>query len=247
MKQQYLIVLVTGFLLALHQNTSADVTADWQINTDTLERQVIERSNIVSDFIQLLDEHLKADIDLQVIINNGGTPHVEGSQLYLPSSYITAAIKAHAELEETQEAALDNAINTFEYTLYHLLAHYIAGDNSPDTDDMAESLSSWLMIKGFTNGGEQWFENAISFGRLSQLIDGPLSDYWHGHSLYNSRQRQINCWILGSNPDEYERLLKQVLEPAERRTRCDREWTILDEQSKESFKSYVKSDSTLLR
>ena len=102
------------------------------------------------------------------------------------------------------------------------------------------------MIKSFPNGGEQWFENATAFGRASQLLDGPLSDYWHNHSLYKSRQRKINCWILGSNPEEYERLLKPVLEPEKRRADCIVEWQTLNTQSIELLQSHLQPDSTLL-
>lgn len=91
--------------------------------------------------------------------------------------------------------------NEMEYTLYHLLGHLLADDSTPDADEDAEAISSWLMIKHWPAGGEQWFANVQAFARASQLLDGPLSDYWHSHALYKSRQKTLQCWILGSDPD----------------------------------------------
>lgn len=231
----------------------ADVSAVWQDTTESLARQVIERSNIVSDFVELIDQHFitdKGDLkNLRVTVTNAPSPMIEyrteNAEIILPYNYLIDAITAHAELEETHETALDRALNTVEYTLYHLFGHTIANDNSPDADDTAESLSSWLMIRGFRNGGEQWFANTEAFARASQLIDGPLSDYWHSHALYKSRQRTINCWILGSNPEEYERLFKQVLEPDKRKADCVSSWQTLESESLTLLEAYLKQDSTL--
>ena len=103
------------------------------------------------------------------------------------------------------------------------------------------------MIKGFANGGEQWFSNAEAFGRASQLLDGPLQDYWHKHSLYKSRQKKINCWILGSAPEKYENLLKPVLKPDERKARCVNEWKVLDKKMQTELQAELKENSTLLK
>ena len=250
MKHVFKLAAIFCTVVSVHSTALADVTAVWQETTESLAKQVLERSNIVSDFVQLIDSHFLAESDqfknLSVTISDAPTPTIGDTEITLPYSYITGAIVAHAELEETREAALERALDTVEYTLYHLFGHYLAKDKSPDADDTAESLSSWLMIKSFPNGGEQWFENVTAFGRASQLLDGPLSDYWHNHSLYKSRQRKINCWILGSNPEEYERLLKPVLEPEKRRADCIVEWQTLNTQSIELLQSHLQPDSILL-
>jgi len=206
----------------------------------------------VSDFKSLIGEHFKTSIridfdNLRVTINNDNVPHInpDTTEIILPYNFLTHAIQSHAELEETREAALDRALDTVEYTLYHLTGHLIVANNSADFDDTAEAISSWLMIKSFTNGGEQWFNNTEAFGRASQLLDGPLQDYWHEHSLYKSRQKKINCWILGSAPEKYESLLKPVLKPHERKERCINEWQMLDSQMQTELHSELKTQSTL--
>ena len=240
-------------IVATPNRLSAEASVNWQNPTDKPAGEVLERSNIVSDFTTLIGRHFKSSkrIDLNnllVTVSSDGLPHVnpDTTEIILPYSYLTHAIKSHAELEETKEATLDRALDTVEYTLYHLFGLLIAGGNSTDFDEEAEALSSWLMIKGFNNGGEQWFNNAGAFGRASQLLDGPLQDYWHEHSLYKSRQRTINCWILGSDPEQYESLLKPVLKPDERKTRCVKEWQTLDTQMQTELKTELKSQSTLL-
>ena len=232
---------------------SAEVSVNWQNTTDTLAKEVLDRSNVISDFKALIDKHFTSSdrIDLnnlRVTINNDVVPHInpDTTEIILPYSYLINAIKGHADLEESREAALDRALDTVEYTLYHLFGHLIAVNNSSDSDDAAEAISSWLMIKGYNNGGEQWFTNAEAFGRASQLLDGPLLNYWHEHSLYKSRQKKINCWILGSDPEQYESLLKPVLKPNERKTQCVNEWQILDTQMRTELEAELKAQSKLL-
>lgn len=239
---------VSIVVLALFTATTAraDATVNWQSTTETLAREVLDRSNIVADFTSLVSKHFK--ITLRVTVNDDLVPHVnaDNKEITLPYRYLTHAISSHAELEETQQAALDRALDTVEYTLYHLFGHLLITDNSADADDFAEAISSWLMIKAYANGGEQWFNDAEAFGRASQLLDGPLEDYWHEHSLYKSRNRVINCWILGSAPDKYNDLLTPVLEPHERTTRCKREWQLLNSRMQALLKDKLNAKSTLL-
>jgi len=246
-------LFATNILMAVLwlSTAHADVSVQWQQTTHDLARQVLERSNIVSDFTQVVDDNFSTESGLlagfKVSIVDGGIPDVVVSppEIVIPYQYITDSIKAQAELEETRQAALVTAIDKLEYTLYHLFGHLLASDNSPDADDHAESLSAWLMIKSFPNGGEQWFENAKAFGRASQFLDGPLNDYWHSHSLYKARRRQMDCWVLGSDPAKYEALFKRVLKPQERRQKCVGEWKLLDDLNKDRLKEVLKSGSLL--
>ena len=233
----------------------ADVSTRWNAplnDTQTLAKEVLDKNNIITDLSTLVKTHFNssAAIDIEnltIKLTTSGTPGINTKkpELILPYDFITQAIRAQAELEETQQDALERGFDLIEYTLYHLLGHLLAGDPSPDADDQAESLSTWLMIKSWPNGGEQWHSDASAFGRASQLLDGSLQDYWHSHSLYKSRQTQINCWILGSNPDQYEPLLKQVLEPEERRTKCVAAWQALNKSSLETLAPLLKENSTL--
>ncbi len=252
-KTRALFAIAIFAIAAAAKPLSAEVSVNWQNTTETLAREVLDRSNVISDFKALIGKHFTSSerIDLnnlRVTINNDAVPHMnpETTEIILPYSYLTNAIKGHAELEETRQAALDRALDTVEYTLYHLFANLIAANNSTDSDNTAEAISSWLMIKGFINGGEQWFANAEAFGRASQLLDGPLQDYWHEHSLYKLRQKNINCWILGSDPEQYESLLKPVLKPNERKTQCVNEWQMLDTQMRKELRAEIKAQSTLL-
>jgi len=247
------ILLLSSFLAAVLSCSiaHADVSVNWQQTTQNVARQVLERSNVVKDFTLLVEENFNTEAGLlagiTVSIVDGGSPDVSVSppEIVIPYQFIIDSITAQAELEETRQAALTTAIDKLEYTLYHLFGHLLISDNTPDTDDEAESLSAWLMIKGFPNGGEQWFEDSKAFGRASQFLDGPLTDYWHSHSLYKSRQAKMDCWVLGSEPAKNERLFKQVLKPHVRRQKCESQWKALDKQSRARLKHLLKPDSLL--
>ncbi len=250
-----LISLVTLIFLLASSQAFADASAQWKAPVNDIQpmaRSLLERSNVVSDFLQLINsnfkdsERLRID-DVTVVLNNRGAPsaNLETRELSIPYEYVVQAITAQSKLEDSREAALKRGIDTIEYTLYHLWAHVVTNEMSPDSDDNAEAISSWLMIKGWPNGGEQWFEDSQAFGRASQLLDGSLQDYWHAHSLYKTRNQTINCWILGSNPDQNERLLKSVLDPAERRSRCVAQWQELDRAMGSLLAPLLKAEGTL--
>jgi len=241
-------------LLFCATTVKADATVNWQDTTQTLSKQVLQNSNITSDLTDLIDEHFQSTPaldtgNLKITINNARRPAVnaESTEIILPYSYIIASIKAHSELEETKEQALQRGLDMVEYTLYHLFAHLLLREDSEDADDLAEAWSSWLMIKSFPNGAEQWFADSTAFARASQLLDGSVQDYWHAHSLSKSTQRKINCWILGSDTVKYQRLLKPVLDPEERNKRCAIEWQQLDRAARDQLEPYLKPESKLLR
>lgn len=254
---QKLILIISLALLALPTHAPADATSQWTplaSDAQALAKSVLSRSNIISDFLKMINTNFKnsdqlAIDDIKVIVDNNGAPaaNIDRYEISIPYEYLIHATKSHTELEESRDVALKRGLDTVEYTLYHVWAHLITDDLSPDNDDTAEAVSTWLMINAWPNGGEQWFEDAQAFGRASQLLDGPLNDYWHAHSLYKSRNSAINCWILGSNPEQYEPLLKATFDPAERRQECVSKWQQLDASMRMLLTPMLKPDAPLLK
>ena len=70
------ILMAVLWLSAAH----ADVSVQWQQTTQDLARQVLERSNIVSDFTQVVDDNFNTESGLlggfKVSIVDGGPPDV---------------------------------------------------------------------------------------------------------------------------------------------------------------------------
>lgn len=253
MKFRYLIFLLLTTPMPAHADTSGKWSGPAN-DLQSLAGKTLDNSGIVSDFVAMINTNFKSTDalpvnELRINIDTSDYPSVDldSHEINLPYTYLIQAISAQAELEETRQSALTRGMDMTEYTLYHLWGHLLAEDLSPDSDDMAEAISSWLMIKSWPNGGEQWFTDSEAFGRASQLLDGSLNEYWHTHSLHKSRNTTINCWILGSDPDRYESLLKITLDPQARRKQCISEWKILDNQMTTLLSPLLKENAPVLK
>ena len=240
-----LLGLILGPLLAMPVSAKeARGAIQWLepvSDIEELTQKALQQSNIVTDFAELVAREFDIGSGLSIIVGGQGTPRYDetNNSLRLPYSYLVAAVQAQSELLESREQALASGMDMVEYTLYHELGHILAGDMSVDADASAEDIATWVMLTHWPNGGEQWFVAVDAFARASQLLDGPLSDYWHSHSLYKSRQREINCLILGLDPERYERLLPAVLEPQTRREQCVGAWQELDIRVKAQISSSI--------
>ena len=210
----------------------AGVSLQWQDGDSDVDRQVmavLADSNVLSDFVALVDENFALEPPLVLALGAAEGPSIDvvTHVLSLPHEYLARAIETQAELVDDRDEALQRALNVVEYTLYHLLGHVLAGDTDVNADDRAEALSTWVMLSHWPNGGEQWYVDAQAFGEASRQLDGPLDDFWHEHALYRLRQDQLECWILGRDPAAYERLMPATLKPLERRRRCQANWMTL--------------------
>ena len=178
---------------------------DWLPATDGEQRlfaSALRQSGIVDDAATLDRVDLDWPERLTLRLGGTGTPRYEPDThtVVLPYTYLADATRAQDHFEETRGDAFKRGLDTVEYTLYHLLGHALHGHHDEDRDTDAERAATWLMVSQFPNGGEQWFTNTEAFARASQKLDGPLSDYWHSHGLYKSRERAIN-WCSAATSD----------------------------------------------
>jgi len=250
------LVVVSILLAPLVCVNIADADVNLQLQdsdnrTDGLMAEYLAESKILTDFISLIDENLVLDPPLVLAIGSTEGPEyeMETNTLRFPYGYLGRAIETQAELVEDRDLALARALDIVEYTLYNLLGHALLGKSSADSDvdEDAEAVSSWLMLKHFQNGGEQWHAAINAFGNASQKLDGPLSDYWHAHSLYRLRQNVIECWILGSNPEAFETLLPAVPDADSRRSDCVAKWNVLQEQVLVHLDGQLEKNAPVLR
>ena len=240
------------FLLSLAGTgtATADISLRWQDGTaeaDSLLADYLIKSNVVTDFVDLVQQNFAFDPALVLIVGaiEGPEYNADGRVLRLPYAFLGRAVETQAKLVEQGEVAIERALDVVEYTLYHLLGHALVSDSSIDADATAEALSTWIMLSNWPNGGEQWLNDLRAFGDASQKLDGPLSDIWHEHSLYKIRQDKLECWVLGSDPEAYETLLPAVLDSANRRTRCVASWQSLQQESRARLEDLLLTSAPL--
>lgn len=237
LKGIFCLLLITP----LHSKESR-ISVEWLEPLTTLEqltKVALQESNIVSDFASMVSTEYKIGATLSMVVGGEGAPAYNENKMTLtiPYSYLAAVVRAQSELVEDRQKALAQGMDMVEYTLYHEFGHVLAADLSVDADQQAEDISTWLMLTHWPNGGEQWFTSIRAFAQASQKLDGPLSDYWHAHSLYKSRQRELECAILGSNPEKFETFMPAVLEPQARRLKCVTFWNDMSNRVEKQLSS----------
>lgn len=197
-----------------------------------LFQTALSQSGMVQDAASLADAPLDWPDELRILAGGEGIPRYEPDTqtIHLPASYLAEAVRAQSHFEVSRVDALRRGLDMVEYTLYHLLGHAVVGVYDEANDERAEHISTWLMVSSFSNGGEQWLENVRAFGRASQKLDGPTSEYWHRHALYRSRERQLNCLIFGSDIDHFANLFPGLAESPEKALACVEAWQTLDDR-----------------
>ncbi|MBX2839252.1 MAG: DUF4344 domain-containing metallopeptidase [Gammaproteobacteria bacterium] len=236
----------------LTQSARADVSFQWQNNNisekEALLASYLADSNVITDFVRVISENFNTEDPLSIVIGSSEGPSYDHEQhaIKLPFSYLENAIKSQVELLDEGDNALNRAIDVVEYTLYHLLGHALVRDSSVDSDEIAQRLSTWIMLTHWPNGAEQWYQDVRVFAEASQKLDGGLEDFWHKHAINASRQREIECWILGYSPDQIEPLLPAVLDSAQRRTECVRAWQELQDHALTILTPLLQSEAKLM-
>lgn len=230
----------------------ADVSFQWQ-NNNTDEKEALlatylADSNIITDFVSVVSENFKMEEPLSIIVGSSDGPSYdhESHAIKLPYSYLENAIRAQTELLEEGDVAVDRAIDVVEYTLYHLLGHALVRDSSIDSDEIAQQLSTWIMLQNWPNGGEQWLADVRAFAQASQKLDGNQQEFWHKHALLAARQQELECWILGFSPQLHEPMMPAVLKPEERRKRCVLAWHELEADALNILTPVLQAEAKLL-
>lgn len=245
----------------------ADVALRWQDDPSAVSPVLVDYlvdSNIVSDFVELVSANFAFEIPLVIAIGAASGPEYDArdNTIRLPHSYFEHAVRTQSSLLETDGAegeetlAVRRALDIVEYTLYHLLGHALVGNDDVDFDATAEALSSWAMLGYWPAGAEQWQADITAFGRASQRLDGPLSDYWHEHALYGARERQLRCLIVGREPALLSAPGGATLAPMpaggnEARSPwiddCRREWRTLDAKARATLDTRLLEKAPLRR
>lgn len=194
----------------------------------------LKQSGVVQDAAGLSSVPVAWPERLHIIAGGGGLPRYDVAlqAIHIPADYLATAVRAQDQFEESRSEALKAGMDVVEYTLYHLLGHALYGGYDEAEDARAEAAATWLMVTSFPNGGEQWLENLRAFGRASQKLDGPLTDYWHKHALYRIREKQLNCLVFGSDIAHFATLYPGLKENQSDAEACVQSWQQLDQSIK---------------
>jgi hypothetical protein len=145
------------------------------------------------------------------------------------------------------EAAASGIKGAVHYTLYHEIGHALIHTlDLPVTgreEDVVDQLSTYVLVE---QGGEDGEEMALHGAHFWYLLAqrnrqmGRGQAYWDEHSTSEQRFFNSICWLYGSNPDKYRRLVNVVL-PAERAERCPNEYRRFVKGWRNALSPFIKS------
>ena len=146
------------------------------------------------------------------------------------------------------------AVNATRATFYHELAHAaIDFGNLPITgkeEDASDQLVVYLFLAPDANGNvEPGAEQAVrDYARMfehyaeseGELEEADLADK---HPVDQARMYNMLCWMYGSDPEKFARLVTDGELPESRAAGCESEYELLARSWSELFAPFEKADS----
>ena len=125
---------------------------------------------------------------------------------------------------QAQAEAVDGAVN---FIMYHEVGHALVDVmDLPVTgreEDAVDQLATYILIGSGEKGAQAAF-NGILAVQPGQNAVFNNSDYADEHSLGPVRLFNIACWVYGSDPQKYSRIVTGGMLPRERAARCPGEY-----------------------
>jgi 3'-phosphoadenosine 5'-phosphosulfate sulfotransferase len=125
---------------------------------------------------------------------------------------------------QAQSEAVDGAVN---FIMYHEVGHALVDVmDLPVTgreEDAVDQLATYILIGSGEKGAQAAFNGVLAVQPGENAVFDN-SDFADEHSLGPQRLFNIACWVYGSDPQKYSRIVTGGMLPRERAVRCPGEY-----------------------
>jgi hypothetical protein len=125
---------------------------------------------------------------------------------------------------QAQAEAVDGAVN---FIMYHEVGHALVDVmDLPVTgreEDAVDQLATYILIGSGEKGAQAAFNGVLAVQPGENAVFDN-SDFADEHSLGPQRLFNIACWVYGSDPQKYSRIVSGGMLPRERAVRCPGEY-----------------------
>jgi hypothetical protein len=125
---------------------------------------------------------------------------------------------------QEQTEAVDGAVN---FIMYHEVGHALVDVmDLPVTgreEDAVDQLATYLLVGSGEKGAQAAFNGVLAVQPGENAVFDN-SDFADEHSLGPQRLFNIACWVYGSDPQKYSRIVSGGMLPRERAARCPGEY-----------------------
>jgi hypothetical protein len=133
----------------------------------------------------------------------------------------------HLSRDRAEQALVYVAALTFLHEAGNALIQELSLPIEVPADMAADQFAAYILAgnpdaEPTTVAGAAWLGPALAARPVELTLD------WDAQSLDPQRFVSLNCWVLGSNPDEYAWMVDPAIVPADRAKGCPTEWAKLE-------------------
>lgn len=216
-------------------------------------RSLMMRSHLLDNMAEKVNGTLKLPLDIALVGSQCDTPNAFWSfaEKKITLCYEDANLSLRSFKAAGDADPIPAAVNATRATFYHELAHAaIDLGGLPITgkeEDAADQLVVYLFLAPDANGNvEPGAERAVrDYARMFEHYaetEGALedSDLADKHTVDQARMYNMLCWMYGSDPAKFERLVTDGELPESRAAGCEEEYRLLARSWSELFAPFEK-------
>ncbi len=205
--------------------------------TNRVIESAARESNLVEEISLGLNEAFALPYDVGLGMAECGEPNAFYSG---KDKQLTICYELFAFLIELFEGDTERVAGTFTFIIFHELGHAVIDVYELPAvgreEDAADQLATLLLIKGADDDGASAIAAAEFFGRIS----GGQLNFADEHSLNEQRLFNILCWLYGSDPGKYVRIVGSGFLPVDRAERCPDEYNQLERSWSKLLEPHIK-------
>jgi hypothetical protein len=197
-------------------------------------RQIILASGILTDLGNQLSSLVALRQTVLVDITTCGKPDAfydaAGHRITICEEFVDnlgETFLPHLPRDRAEQALVYAAALTFLHEAGNALIQELALPIEVPAAMAADQFAAYILAGNpdadpTTVAGAAWLGPALAARPLELTLD------WDEQSLDPQRLVSLNCWVLGSNPDEYAWMVDPTIVPADRAKGCPTEWAKLE-------------------
>lgn len=216
-------------------------------------RTLMMRAHLLENIAEKVNGTLKLPRDIALVGAQCDTPNAfwQQSQMKITLCYEDANLSLLSFKDAGDDDPIPAALNATRATFYHELAHAaIDLGDLPITgkeEDASDQLVVYLFLSPDANGNvEPGAERAVrDYARMFQHYaesEGDLeeADFAGKHPVDQARMYNMLCWMYGSDPVKFGRLVTDGELPEDRAAGCGEEYKMLARSWSELFAPFEK-------
>ena len=196
---------------------------------DSETRAMVRQAGVFEKIMPQLNQSLRLPRDIGVSFADCDEPNAfydaDAVAITVCNEYVDYYGELFSEFpaDDARDAILGSLVSTFLHEAGHALIHQLELPTVGREEDVADQLSTVILIASGDEGNAMAIDGAYAFIAEDEA-DGEETPYWDEHALDQQRFYNTVCLIYGSDPDGWDELVGDDDLPDERADQCPDEY-----------------------